>query len=273
MNTTKISSARAEARSKFSAGYRPRLLSNGNIKLRKRGTIAEEWFITGLSLAPAKISGYNMCAGSSPECRKFCLFGTGMAPEFMHKQSVGHNSIWATRIVKTLWYMEDRLSFMDRLVLQIGNLAKKHDRLGIRLNVFSDRPWETQQVHVDQIQAKRAGVRPGVYRNLMEVFPQVQFYDYTKILKRLDQWHLPANYHLTFSLCEDNTLDATRALFKGYNVAAVMDEMPDRFLGHRVIDGDEHDLRFLDPTPVVVRLKPKGALARSDSPFVQRIAA
>ena len=105
MNTTKISSARAEARSKFSAGYRPRLLSNGNIKLRKRGTIAEEWFITGLSLAPAKISGYNMCAGSSPECRKFCLFGTGMASEFMHKQSGGHNSICATWIVTTLWYI------------------------------------------------------------------------------------------------------------------------------------------------------------------------
>ena len=52
-----------------------------------------------------------------------------------------------------------------------------------------------------------------------------------------------------------------------------MDEMPDRFLGHKVIDGDDHDLRFLDPTPVVVRLKPKGSLARSGSPFVQRIAA
>ena len=269
MNPIKISSARAEARSKFSAGYRPRLLSNGNIKLRKRGTIAEEWFITGLSLAPAKLSGYNMCAGSSPECRKFCLFGTGIASEFMHKQNVGHNSIWATRIVKTLWYMEDRLSFMDRLVLQIGNLAKKHDRLGIRLNVFSDRPWETQQAHV----SPGGLVKPGVYRNLMDVFPKVQFYDYTKLLKRLNTWSLPNNYHLTFSLCEDNTLDATRALFKGYNVAAVMDEMPDRFLGHRVIDGDEHDLRFLDPTPVVVRLKPKGALARSDSPFVQRMVA
>ncbi len=273
MNVNKISSARAEARSKFSAGYRPRLLSNGNAKLVKRGAIKEEWFITGLSLAPARLSGYNMCAGSSPECRKFCLFGTGMASEFMHKQSVGHNSIWATRIVKTHWYMEDRLSFMDRLTLQIGNLAKKHDRLGVRLNVFSDRPWETQQVHVDQIQAKRAGVNPGVYRNLMDVFPQVQFYDYTKILKRLSTWSLPKNYHLTFSLCEDNSLAAVTALSKGYNVAAVMDEMPDRFLGHRVIDGDEHDLRFLDPTPVVVRLKPKGSLARSGSPFVQRIAA
>ena len=74
MNPIKISSARAEARSKFSAGYRPRLLSNGNIKLRKRGTIAVEWFITGLSLAQAKLSGYNICSGSSPECRWFCFF-------------------------------------------------------------------------------------------------------------------------------------------------------------------------------------------------------
>ena len=268
MNTTKVTSARAEARMRFAAGFRPRLLSAGNAKLVKRGEIKETWAITGLSLAPAEMSGYNMCASSSPECRKFCLFGTGRAAEHMHKQDEGHSAIWVTRIVKTLWYMEERLFFMDRLVLQIGNLAKKHDRLGIRLNVFSDRPWETQQVHVHP---NRAGVTPGVYRNLMEVFPQVQFYDYTKILKRLPI--LPHNYHLTFSLCENNQAEAKAALHRGHNVAAVMDDMPETFLGHRVIDGDEHDLRFLDPTPVVVRLKPKGDLLRSDSPFVQRIAA
>ena len=273
MNITKVSSARAEARTSFETGFRPPLLSKGNTKLAKRGNIKEDWFITGLSLAPAEISGYNMCAGSTPECRSFCLFGTGRASEHMHNPTVYHNKIWTSRILKTLWYMEQRQSFMDRLVLQIANLAKRHERLGIRLNVFSDRPWERQQVHVDPLLAKKAGVLPGVYRNVMEMFPQIQFYDYTKIYKRLDARWLPANYHLTFSLAENNQAETELALKRGFNVAAVIDGLPERFLGHRVIDGDEHDLRFLDPTQVVVGLKPKGALAKSGSSFVQRIAA
>jgi len=38
--------------------------------------------------------------------------------------------------------------------------------------------------------------------------------------------------------------------------------------GHPIIDGDEHDLRFLDPAPVVVGLRPKGSLRGTESGFV-----
>ena len=112
----------------------------------------------------------------------------------------------------------------------------------VRLNVFSDIPWEP-------------------FINL-EAFPRIQFYDYTKIAKRLGR--TPKHYYLTFSLSESNESAARTALSKGFNVAVPFREKPNRFLDHPVIDGDTHDYRFLDPRPSVVALQPKG-LAKTDT--------
>ena len=122
-------------------------------------------------------------------------------------------------------------------------MAKRHDkRAAVRLNVFSDIPWE-RFLDLDQ-------------------FPGIQFYDYTKVVARLGR--TPGNYYLTFSRSEDNEPAARQALVRSFNVAVPFRDPPIRFLGHRVIDGDQHDYRFLDPRPVVVALKPKG-LARDDT--------
>ena len=103
-------------------------------------------------------------------------------------------------------------------------------------------------------------------------YPETQFIDYTKSLERILNKNRPANYHLTFSLSEENRLDAEQALIAGYNVAVVFGEgLPKRFMGHDVIDGTTHDLRHLDPSPVIVGLEPKGKLAKNDtSGFVVR---
>ena len=105
-------------------------------------------------------------------------------------------------------------------------------------------------------------------------FPEIQFIDYTKSLQRVLNPNRPSNYHLTFSLSETNQTEAKLALAGGFNVAVVFGGgMPETYFGHKVIDGLTHDLRHLDPSPVIVGLEPKGSKAKNDtSGFVVRRA-
>jgi hypothetical protein len=112
-------------------------------------------------------------------------------------------------------------------------------------------------------------------RTIFDMFPHVQFVDYTKSVKRAlahARGELPPNYHLTFSRSETNEADCLKVLEAGGNVAVVFaDGKPMRWHGYPVIDGDKHDLRHLDPRGVVVGLAPKGVKARRDtSGFVVR---
>ena len=101
------------------------------------------------------------------------------------------------------------------------------------------------------------------------MFADVQFYDYTKVPGR--DLGIP-NYHLTFSLAESNEEDAAAELQRGMNIAVVFDGVPSEYLGVPVVDGDESDLRFLDPSGVVVGLKAKGEARGDTSGFVKRAA-
>ena len=114
--------------------------------------------------------------------------------------------------------------------------------------------------------------------SFMQNFPNVQFYDYTKHFNRMIKYlrgELPANYHLTFSRYEANDFQTTQVLKAGGNVAVVFrNKLPATYKGFKVIDGDLHDLRFLDKKNVVVGLKEKltlnnkGKLDRDNSGFV-----
>jgi hypothetical protein len=84
---------------------------------------------------------------------------------------------------------------------------------------------------------------------------------------------MPENYRLTFSRSEKNEDIADGFIKRGGNVAVVFSTrkgraLPDTYLGAPVIDGDEHDLRFLDPRGVVVGLRAKGKAKTSRSDFV-----
>lgn len=111
-----------------------------------------------------------------------------------------------------------------------------------RLNGTSDIRWE------------KIKVRDG--KNLFELYPDVQFYDYTKNPKRFDG-SMPKNYHLTFSRSETNHATAIELLRGGNNVAMVFDKVPETYEGFKVVSGDETDLRFLDEKGVIVGLKYK----------------
>ena len=198
-----------------------------------------------MHLAPSTLSGYNTCPKASAGCAAACLNTAGRG-RFTATQEA--------RIRKTRSFFEDRTAFMSQLVKDIEAAIRKAAREGMtpvfRLNGTSDIRWETVSV--------------GGFRNIMEMFPTVQFYDYTKLANRRD---IPSNYHLTFSRSESNYVDVTAMMDTDTNIAIVFDELPATFNGRTVIDGTETDLRFLDPKRVIVGLLAKGKAKKDTSGF------
>jgi len=224
------------------------------IKSLKHGVLTSIMY-----LAPHTISGHQVCPKASEGCKKACLYRSG------HGR---YNKTQQSRINKTNWFFEDRESFMETLVADAERLVRKCQREDLkpamRLNGTSDIAWE-------KIKCERNGVQ---YRSMMEAFPEINFYDYTKILGRHRAIALP-NYHLTFSLAEDNDAEALAALRQGYNVAVVMrlgrnDSKPKTWDGYPVVDGDITDARYLDPDGGhVVALFAKGPAIHDRSNFVR----
>lgn len=235
-----------------------KLLTVGNPKLVKGEAKGFLSFI--LHLAPSKLSGYNTCPNASNGCAAACLNTAGRGGIFP--------AIQEARIRKTRWFFEDRETFMAQLVKDIRagiKLAHKRNLTPVfRLNGTSDIRWENIPVTVTQKGILQIPVNV-TYSNIMEAFPDVAWYDYTKLSNRRD---LPPNYHLTFSRSESNEKETLGWLENGGNVAVVFNvkknaPLPETWNGYTVIDGDETDLRFLDPTNVVVGLRGKGK-ARND---------
>jgi len=205
----------------------------------------------GIHFAPHTISGYQVCSSASEGCKGACLYTSGHG-KFTKTQNA--------RIAKTKRFFEQRTQFLTELVKESKAAMRKADREGFRpafrLNLTSDVRWETVPVVVDGVE----------YPNIMTAFPQVQYYDYTKHTNRRN---VPANYHLTFSRSESNDEQVTAMFDRGFNVAIVFDTpkgkpLPSTWWGRRVIDGDEHDLRFLDPKGVWVGLRGKGEAKKGE---------
>jgi hypothetical protein len=166
---------------------------------------------------------------------------------------------------KMVFFMKYRAEYMREFAYHVSRLIETAKKSGlkpaIRPNGSTDIAYEGIPVNVDGV----------TYKNIMVAFPDTPFLDYTKNPKRFDR-PLPENYHLTFSLSETNEPIARALLARGVNVAAIFDHgLPKTYLGYPVINGDEHDLRFLDPKGVIVGLTPKGNRAKRDtSGFVIR---
>jgi len=199
-----------------------------------------------LHLAPSTLSGKNTCPKATKGCIAACLNTAGRGGMF--KKGENTNMIQKARIRKTELFFNDRATFMEQLEADIRKGIKMAATLGLmpafRLNGTSD------------LSVEKWGI--------IEKFPTVQFYDYTKVLGRKVS-HLP-NYHLTFSKADGNDADVARALELGMNVAAVYDELPEG-----MFSADETDLRFLDPKVGMIGLKAKGRAKKDYSGFVIRI--
>ena len=223
-----------------------KLLSTANPKTQK-GT-AKGYLTFILHLAPADLSGYETCPKRTAGCSAACLNTAGRGGMF--KKGTNTNSVQQARIRKTKWFFEDRRAFMLELLHDIRKAVRFAHKRGLtpvfRLNGTSDLAWEKYTVD-------------GY--NVFELFPDVQFYDYTKVLGRKVADY--PNYHLTFSRAEDNYDDCMKAQKAGMNVAVVYDRIPDN-----VYSADEDDLRFLDPFVALVGLKAKGRAKKDVSGFV-----
>ena len=205
-------------------------------------------------LSPASESGWQMCPFRSPACEAACLgHSSGLMTTSTSK---------AARIKRTTLLMTDRQAYATQAIKELTALERKCAKHGLRPvarpNGDSDITWEN--IKLDG-------------QTLMELFPDIQFYDYTKWPSKFrPASRLPANYHLTFSRSENTTLDDIQAEFDaGRNVAVVFDEVPAEWEGWPVIDGDSNDLRHLDPVGVIVGLKAKGAAKKDQTGFVVRL--
>ena len=215
-------------------------------------------FLTGiLYLAPYKtIPVYNTCAMASiAGCDIACLYSAGRG---------AYSSVQNARINKTNWYYQDKQGFMLQLIKNIFSLIKKANKLGltalIRLNGTSDIKWE----NIDFIYEGKH------YNNVMEVFPYIQFYDYTKIINRDN---LPVNYDLTFSYSGKPAFlkYVNQAINKGMRIAVVFKDkykLPSDYMGLTVVNGDNSDIRHIDPHGVIVALYAKGKAKQDTSGFV-----
>ena len=223
-----------------------KLLSTGNPKLLKGEKKGYLSFV--LHLAPADLSGKEVCPKRTAGCTMACLNTAGRGG--IIKKGETTNLIQEARIRKTKMFFENREQFLKDLESDIRLGIKQAEKKGMipvfRLNGTSDLAWEKY--------------------GIIEKFPEVQFYDYTKIVGRKVS-HLK-NYHLTFSKADGNDIDTRLAVNKGMNVAVVFNEVPETFLGRPVVNGDDTDLRFLDPVSVVVGLKAKGKARKDTTGFV-----
>lgn len=236
-------------KSKWSGG---KLLTIENAKTVKGESLG---YLTGiLYLAPADESvpfgGKNLCPLASKGCAAACLFSAGRGR---------FDAVRNARIAKTLHFVNDFQGFEKDLFESVARVVRAAKRQNltpaIRLNGTSDVAWE-----------KISGI--------MNAFPDVIFYDYSKTWSRVlaySRGELPANYHLTFSRSEENADKVELIIAEtDANVAVVFasKNLPASYMGREVINGDEHDLRFLDKKGVIVGLSAKGKAKRDTSGFV-----
>ena len=163
------------------------------------------------------------CGGMTKGCGAGCLFSAGRG---------AMNSVKQGRIRKTELFLRHRVMFMASLDSEIANLRKRATKANMTSAVRLDGTSDT-----------------GMAEEVAPRHPETVFYDYTKIVGRYESFlagKLPANWHLTFSRSEDNASQCVDFLARGASVAAVFETVPQTYLGFPVINGDAHDIRFMD---------------------------
>ncbi len=222
--------------------YNKKLLSFNNAKTVKGEKYGYKTYILYMSPHTQNSQGKNICPNASIGCADACLYKSGFGGIY--------TSVQQGRINKTELFLSDRKFFLEYLKNEITKIKAKHDKKGenlcIRLNGTSDLAYETFKIEG---------------KSIIEHFPTIQFYDYTKSSKRMAKYlfgDLPKNFHLTFSRSETNDIETDVVLGNGGNVAIVFrNGLPTTYKGYNVVNGDESDLRWLDPINVVVGLKYK----------------
>ena len=223
---------------------------NSSSKMAKGLKYNESTYI--IYLAPAKSSGYEVCPMRTDECTAACLNESGRNKIDIHK-----NQLNQARIKKTKLFFEDREFFMGWLIYEIGKEKEKAERSGLR---FSVRLNGTSDLDPTTFKLDN--------KNILEWFPDVSFYDYTKVSKRFRLLEKYSNYDLTYSFSGYNMIDCVNLLREGKGRVAMVFEgkqLPTKWSGYDVIDGDAYDMRYLDEQNVIVGLKFKKVRNKIDT--------
>ncbi len=220
-------------------------------KLLKSDLAGKGYLSAIMYLSPWKTSGLgNLCPQATEGCRNSCLFFAGRGRTYSVQQS---------RNNKTRLFYEDRKGFIKQLREEINafqvKCLKLNQKAAVRLNGTSDQNWHK--------------LIPG----LMDDFPHIQFYDYTKNFKMMWDWckgNMPGNYHLTFSRSEKNEKECQEILKLNGNVAVVFrtTDFPNKWWGYKCVSGDDDDLRFLNKKRTIIALKAKGKAKKDQTGFV-----
>lgn len=193
--------------------------------------------------APANLSGYEACPGRTKECSDACLNMSGYNRMNMKKEMINQS-----RIKKTKLFFEEREFTVRWIIEEIKNARLKAQKLG---HSFSVRLNNTSDISPEEFYV----IDNGVKRNLLEIFPDVIFYDYTKVPSRIKLLTKYPNYDLTFSFNGHNLDLCKDMLDNNVRVAVVFSgKLPNVFIGHSVVNGDLYDMRYKEPKNVVVGL-------------------
>ena len=213
--------------------------TNNSAKIAKNGKKGVSTYI--IYLSPSTQSGYNVCPKATPECIAACLSESG------YNRIDTSGRINRARISKTQLFFSTRTEFVDHVAKEIANAEKRAKKAGlefsVRLNGTSD-------------------LSPILFKGsdgliLLEKFPHIQFYDYTKVLSRVKLLQKYVNYDLTFSYSGSNWDECKQALDCGMRVAVVFagKQLPATYKGLLVVDGDVSDIRYWDPKDCIVGLR------------------
>ncbi len=215
-------------------------------------------------LAPHRLSGRNVCAMADiAKCSEACLFTAGRG---------AMSSVMLSRLRRTLVLQQLPHLFLERLERDLLSHCKACERDGVtpayRPNGTSDIRFENWPEWVTMV-------------SLLVDQYGLRVYDYTKLPNRTG---VPEWYDLTFSYSGVVGWKpfVAKAKAAGMRIAAVFESRAavetmlangDQFLGLDVIDGDDTDVRFLEPQNAIVALYAKGAAKKDASGFVVRTAA
>ena len=235
------------------------LLTTQNAKTIKGEDLGYKTLICYMSPHKQNTFGRNLCPKATAGCMASCLFTAGRGR---------FSNVKIGRLRKSEFFLSNKELFMEQLVTEIEKAVrnKKDKNICVRLNGTTDVPFEN--------------IKVGGFDNIMSKFPEIQFYDYSKVAKRFDK-ELPKNYHLTFSMAETETnkKECFELLNKGFNVAIVFNvknetELPNEYKGFKVVNGDLHDLTWLHKSEtdkgIIVGLKAKGLARKDTTGFVVR---
>jgi hypothetical protein len=150
------------------------------------------------------------------------------------------------RITKTRLFFEDRQFFMHMMIAEIRSGITRARKLGydfsVRLNNTSD---------ISPLDFQLNGV------NILEMFPDIMFYDYTKVAARVELTKVYNNYDITFSYTGQNLTACQEMLLNKIKVAVVFKKVPATFMGYPVLNGDAYDMRYKDSVASIIGLKYK----------------